>query len=77
MVAYVSPSTPRKHEFLLYCSLSVLVLNIINLVSLEIGRAREIFDDHLQKVLGKEFDLLDVENGTSNLLYNKISIFLN
>lgn len=65
MVAYVSPSAPRKHEFLLYCSLSVLILNIVNLVSLEIGRAREIFDDQLQKVLSKEYDLLDSENGNN------------
>lgn len=63
MVAYVCPSVPKKHEFLIYCSLSVLILNIVNLVSLEIGRAKEIFDDHLQKVLSKEFDLLDEENG--------------
>lgn len=64
MVACVCASTPRKHEFLLYCSLSVLILNVINLVLLEIGQVREIFNEHLQKALSKEYSLLETENGT-------------
>lgn len=63
MVACACPSTPRKHEFLLYCSLSVLILNVINLVLLEIGQVREIFSEHLQKVLSKEYSLLESEHG--------------
>lgn len=63
MVACVCPSTPRKHEFLLYCSLSILILNIVNLILLEIGQVREIFNDHLKKALSKEYDLLESENG--------------
>lgn len=63
MVACVCPSTPRKHEFLLYCSLSILILNIVNLILLEIGQVREIFNEHLQKALSKEYDLLESENG--------------
>lgn len=64
LIACACPSTPRKHEFLLYCSLSVLILNIINLILLEIGQVREIFNEHLQKVLSKEYSLLESENGT-------------
>lgn len=64
MVACVCPSVPRKHEFLLYCSLSVLILNIINLILLEIGQVREIFNEHLQKALSKqEYDFIQSENG--------------
>lgn len=73
MVACVCPSTPRKHEFLLYCSLSILILNTINLILLEIGQVREIFSEHLQKALSKEFDLLESENG----LYYWNSHFVN
>lgn len=63
MVACACPSTPRKHEFLLYCSLSVLILNIINLVLLEIGQVHEIFSEHLRKALSKEYSLLESEHG--------------
>lgn len=63
MVAIYWISTPRKHEFLLYCSLSILILNIINLILLEIGQVREIFTDHLKKALSKEYEFLDLENG--------------
>lgn len=62
-MACVCPSTPRKHEFLLYCSLSVLVLNLINLVLLEFGQVREVFNVHLQKIMSKEYDVLESENG--------------
>lgn len=80
MVACVCPSVPRKHEFLLYCSLSVLILNIINLILLEIGQVREIFNEHLQKALSKEYDLLETENGsywiTFDLFINRLSFFI-
>lgn len=79
MVACVCPSTPRKHEFLLYCSLSILILNIINLILLEIGQVREIFNEHLQKALSKEYDFIESENGLylkSNFGFFMIMIFL-
>lgn len=63
MVAFACPSTPRKHEFLLYCSLSVLILNLINLILLEFGQVREVFNEHIQKMLSKEYDILESENG--------------
>lgn len=39
------------------------MLNIVNLILLEIGQVREIFNEHLQKVLSKEYHLLESENG--------------
>lgn len=69
MVACVCPSTPRKHEFLLYCSLSILVLNLINLILLEFGQVRDIFNEHVQKLLSKEYDLLESENGKFLLFF--------
>ncbi|XP_031620984.1 ras guanine nucleotide exchange factor Q-like [Contarinia nasturtii] len=76
MVACVCPSTPRKHEFLLYCSLSILILNIVNLILLEIGQVREIFNEHLQKALSKEYHLLESENGRFITTYTAILLIL-
>lgn len=70
MVACVSPSAPRKHEFLLYCSLSVLFLNVINVVLLEFGQIKEIFNENIQKALGKEYDLLESESGKQIHLFS-------
>lgn len=69
MVACVCPSKPRKHEYLLYSSLSILVLNIINLILLEFGQVREIFNDQIQKIWSKEFDLLESENGNITIFF--------
>lgn len=63
VVAIAYPSTPRKHEFLLYCSLSILVLNLINLILLECGQIRELLVENSDDVLSKEFELLESENG--------------
>lgn len=69
MVACVCPSKPRKHEYMLYCSLSILVLNIINLILLEFGQVREIFNYQIQKIWSKEFDLLESENGKIRIFF--------
>lgn len=69
MAACVLPSRPRKHEFLLYCSISILILNIVNLIILEFGQVKDIFSEEIQKVWGKEYDLLESENGRRRLTF--------
>lgn len=63
MVASVCASTPKKHEFLLYCSISVLVVNTINLIFLEFGQIKDLFTDSDQMHMGKEYEVLESANG--------------
>lgn len=69
MVACVCPSRPRKHEFLLYCAISVLILNIVNLIILEFGQVKDIFSEDIRQKWSKEYDLLDSENGRNWTLF--------
>lgn len=74
MVACICTPAPRKHEFLLYCTVSVLVLNVLNLIYLEFGQLRELFGEHVHERFGREFDLLEaptarlITTGTAALL---------
>lgn len=63
MFACFCPSMPKKHEFILYCSLSILIFNVLNLISLEVGQTKEIFTNHLKKVMNHEFEIFNSENG--------------
>lgn len=63
MVACVCASSPKKHEFLLYCSISVLVVNTINLIFLEFGQIKDLFVDGDQINMGKEYEVLESVNG--------------
>lgn len=65
MVACICTSSTKKHEFLLYCSISVLILNTINLIYLEFGQLKDLFGEHIQKQMSIENDLLDSQNGKS------------
>lgn len=63
MVACLCTSAPRKHEFVLYCTVSVLILNALNLIFLEFGQLKHLFGEHVHSRLGREFDVLDTATG--------------
>lgn len=63
MIACICASSSKKHEILLYCSVSVLILNTVNLIYLEFGQLKDLFSEHVQKQLGKEYDVLESQNG--------------
>lgn len=69
MVACICSSSIKKHEFLLYCSISVLLLNTVHLIYLEFGQIKDLFADHVQMRLGKEYDVLESQNGNYIWIY--------
>lgn len=75
MVACVCSSRSRKHEYLLYCSFSVLILNTINLIILEFGQFKELFHENVQRQMStsKEYNVLESQYGTFMCKTNKLS----
>lgn len=65
MAACVCSSRSRKHEYLLYCSFSVLILNTLNLIILEFGQFKELFHENVQRQMSesKEYDVLESQYG--------------
>lgn len=65
MVACVCSSRTRKHEYLLYCSFSVLILNTLNLIILEFSQFKELFHDSVQKQMSasREYNVLESPYG--------------
>lgn len=65
MAACVCTSRSRKHEYLLYCSFSVLILNTVNLIILEFGQFKELFHENVQRQMGtsKEYNVLESQYG--------------
>lgn len=49
------------------------MLNTINLIYLELGQLKELFSDEVQQQLGKEYELLESQNGISNVVFNQIT----
>lgn len=68
MVSCLCPTTPRKHEVILYGSVSVLILNTMNLIFLEFGQIRDLFGEHTKLRIGKEYDVLESQNGNELLM---------
>lgn len=66
MVACVCSSRTRKHEYLLYCSFSVLILNTLNLIILEFSQFKQLFNENVQKKMSmsREYDVLESQYGT-------------
>jgi len=65
MVICICPSGIKKHEILLYCSVSILILNTINLVMLEFGQLKDIFNESYRNLITEtiDYDLLSSQYG--------------